>query len=324
MSLNGCRVFLWNRTKENILSVINTGKIHCSGIIENDAMIYKATSDIREAMTDILMIAAPSVAYYDIAKMLAPLVNESHIIVLNPGRTFGALYFKKILTDNGVKSLPTIVEMQTILYTCRRDRANHVFLYALKNDVAAAALNKNFNAYERLPKCFRERLDIKGDYLSVTLDNVGMSLHPAPTLMNIGWIETNTTDFKYYYDGITPTIANFIQRIDDEKIAVAKAAGVYAESTYEWLLRTYDIEGKDLYSAIRNNPYYKDINAPKTINHRYLNEDVPNGLVPFESMGAALKVSTPAISLTIDMANAATGKDYRKIGRQYEDLIGYL
>lgn len=66
------------------------------------------------------------------------------------------------------------------------------------------------------------------------------------------------------------------------------------------------------------------IDAPKTINHRYLNEDVPNGLVPVESMGAALKVPTPAISLTIDMANAAMVKDYRGIGRKYEDLIVYL
>lgn len=324
LSLNGCRVFLWNRTKAHIKKVIETKKIHCSGMIEAYANIYKATSDIKEALTDILMIAAPSIAYEDIAKLLTPFVNKNHIIVLNPGRTFGALFFKKILMDNGCVSLPTILEMQTIIYTCRRDKANSVFLYALKNNVAVAALNSNFDAYDRLPKCFRERLNIKKNYLSVTLDNVGMALHPAPTLMNIGWIETNTCDFKYYYDGITPTIANFIQRMDNERALVAKAAGVHIESTYEWLLRTYNIKGDNLYSAIRNNPYYKDIDAPKTINHRYIEEDVPNGLVPIESMAKAFNTTTPCISLVIDLANAATGKDYRKTGRKYEELIKYL
>lgn len=54
-----------------------------------------------------------------------------------------------------------------------------------------------------------------------------------------------------------------------------------------------------------------------TINCRYIFEDVPNGLVPVEKMGRELGVTTPNISLVIDLANAVMETDFRKTGRSY-------
>ena len=89
------------------------------------------------------------------------------------------------------------------------------------------------------------------------------------------------------------------------------------ETLVEWLVRTYDTHGSNLFECLQNNVYYKDIDAPLTIYHRYIEEDVPNGLVPLESAGKTHGVPTPATSLIIDLANMVMGKDYRKIGRKY-------
>ena len=90
-----------------------------------------------------------------------------------------------------------------------------------------------------------------GDVLSTSLENIGAVFHPALTLLNAGWIEETRGDFEYYHQGITPAVASVLQRIDDERLAVARALGVRTVSAREWLYLAYDSSGDDLCAAIR-------------------------------------------------------------------------
>ena len=80
------------------------------------------------------------------------------------------------------------------------------------------------------------------------------------------------------------------------------------------------------YECIRNNAAYQEIDAPPTLHTRYLFEDVPNGLVPVEAMGRELGVSTPLITMIIDLACAVMETDYRRSGRVFsmKQLLSYL
>ena len=159
-----------------------------------------------------------------------------------------------------------------------------------------------------------------------SLANVGMVLHCSPVLMNVGWIETEKVDFKYYYDGISKSVAKFIEKVDAERVAVGKALGYEIETTADWLRRTYLVSGVDLYECIRHNEAYKEIDAPPTIKTRYILEDVPNGLVPIEHMGKILGVETPNCTTIIDLASAVLEHDFRSEGRRFdkETLDKYL
>lgn len=170
---------------------------------------------------------------------------------------------------------------------------------------------------QRMPDCLRPYMTPVESIAITSLSNIGMILHCAPVLMNIGWIESNITDFKYYYDGISETIAHFLEKMDDERVLVAKTAGYEVESLKTWLKRTYGVEGSDLFQCIRNNEAYREIDAPPTLNTRYIFEDVPNGLVPVEAMGQELGISTPNITTIIDLACSVMDADYRKIGRSF-------
>ena len=323
LSLSGCKVNLWNRTAEHISKIIKTNTISCHGILTEKAKINKASDNIREVLSKNIMVTTPAFAHKDIAKLLAPFVDDSFFIVLNPGRTFGALEFKKVLMDYGCKKLPAIAETQTIIYTCRRDDKGDVILYALKNDVQIATIS-NTDIISRLPEVLKPYFLPNPSYMEVTLNNVGMILHCAPVLFNIGWIEIPNTNFKYYYEGITPTIANFLEAMDKERVALSNDLGFSIESVKDWIYRTYNIKGENLYEALKNNIYYKDIDAPKTLNHRYIYEDIPTGLVAIESVGRFIGKSTPNISLIIENANAVLKKNFRENGRDYSILIKYL
>ena len=85
----------------------------------------------------------------------------------------------------------------------------------MKNDVEIASIGKNDLEYiiSRIPMCIRKYFKPVKSTVITSLSNVGMILHCAPVLMNIGWIENKKTAFKYYYDGITPSIASFLEKM---------------------------------------------------------------------------------------------------------------
>lgn len=322
LSANGVDCYIWNRTKTHIEEVIRTKKIVCKGIIDGEIPIYTASDDIKDVLQKTIMITTPSSAHRDIANVLAPYVDSSYTIILNPGRTFGILDFIYSLEKAGCTSIPCIAETQTIVYTCRRDGGNGVRLYALKKDVPIAVLNyaDMSRVMSSLPTCLKKYFKPIESYIGTSLGNVGMILHCAPVLMNIGWIENEKVQFEYYYDGITPTISAVLERLDKERGEIAFAMGHKVESVVEWMQRTYATSGSDLYEHLQSNIYYRGIDAPASIHHRYLEEDIPNGLVALESIGEILGIKTPTTSTVISFANIVMRCDYRQIGRKYSLL----
>ena len=319
LALNGINVTLWNRTPENIQKIIDSKEIICNGIVNGKAHIEKASHNIEEVISDFIMVATPSSAHKDIAKQIAPYVHKDMIVILNPGRTFGAIEFAMTLLECGVKELPHIAETQTIIYTCRRSGANSATIFALKKDVKIAALKGSNIGYimEQMPGCLRQYFSVVNSVAITSLSNVGMVLHCAPVLMNIGWIESEKADFKYYYDGISKSIAGFIEKIDRERVTVGTALGFQIESTADWLRRTYLVEGTDLYECIRNNDAYKEIDAPPTIKTRYILEDIPNGLVPIEKNVQSNGIDTQNSTIIINLASALFETDFRTQGRRF-------
>jgi opine dehydrogenase len=127
-------------------------------------------------------------------------------------------------------------------------------------------------------------------------------------------------DFEYYLQGITPSIALVLERIDAERLAVARSLGL--RNCPPWSGCTCPIRrrGNGLYEAIRNTSAYQGIKAPPSIDHRYVFEDVPMSLVPIASLGRALGVATPTIDMIIDLACLMHRVDYRAFGRTVERL----
>lgn len=322
LGANEIPCYLWNRTGEHIKDIVRTGTVKCSGILKGEIQVTGVSTNIEDVLQKVIMVTTPSSAHRDIAKILAGHVDESYVVILNPGRTFGVLDFMRVLRENGCRSLPLIAETQTIVYTCRRDASNGVTLYALKDGVKIAAYDRldTMRVLSYLPACIRDHFIPAQSFVETSLGNVGMILHCVPVLMNVGWIENKKVDFKYYYDGISPTIAGILEQLDAERLAVADVMGYPVESLSEWLVRTYHTQGSNLFERLQNNACYHEIDAPADIHHRYIEEDVPNGLAALESAGAYFGVKTPVTTTVIDFANLVMRTDYRKTGRDYAEL----
>lgn len=319
LTIKGYDVNLFNRTEEHILPLKNDNKIRICGLIEGIPEIKLITSDIQKAIedVDIIMVTSPASGHISLANSLGPHLHKDQLIILNPGRTLGSLEFYNVIKK--YKKNNIVSEAQTILYTTRYCDMN-AEVFAIKNKVSLATFPacQTGEVLDVLKPIYPQFVAAK-DILETGFNNVGAILHPTPTILNIGGIENNKTPFKYYYDGITPTIAGFLETMDQERVEIAKTCGYHVVSVKEWLYEVYGSRGRNLYDTIQNTDAYRMIDAPEKVHHRYIFEDIPTGLVPLSSMGEKIQKHTPNINAIIELASRITNTNFRQCGRTLEN-----
>ncbi|OPZ31363.1 MAG: Opine dehydrogenase [Lentisphaerae bacterium ADurb.BinA184] len=323
LGVMGFPVRLYNRTDAHLHAVRWHGGVQLGGEVEGFGPVEVATSSMAEAVAgaDVVMVVVPATAHRFIAEQMAPCLHDGQVVVLNPGRTGGALEFRHVLRAHRCEAAAVVGEASTFLYASRALSRQEARIHRIKNTVRYAALPAYWipDVLPILTRAFPP-FSAGDNVLSTGMENIGAIFHPALTLMNAGWIEATQGDFDYYLDGITPSVARVLERLDAERVAVAASLGVHAISTREWLYLTYDSPGRDLHEAIQNTAIYRGIRAPQGIQHRYVTEDVPMSLVPLASIGRMLGVPVPMMELAISLADAMHGADYWKEGRTVERM----
>ncbi len=111
-----------------------------------------------------------------------------------------------------------------------------------------------------------------------------------------------------------------LEALDRERVTVAAALGIRAQTALEWLQMAYDAAGEDLYEAIHNQPGYYGIQAPSTLHHRYIFEDVPMSLVPIAALGQRYGVLVRGVDAIIRLACIIHRPDYWRRGRTLDKL----
>lgn len=326
LALMGFKVTLYNRTPKNIEAIKERGGISLESQEAGPngfGELAKVTSDMREALqdSDMIMVVVPAHAHVDIARKAAPHLRDGQIVILNPGRTLGALEFCQVLHDQDCEADVIVAETQTFIYASRSEGLAQARIFRIKDAVPLAALPSSDTAkvLEAINPAFPQFID-GVNVLQTGLNNIGGIFHPTISLLNAGWIESTGGDFQFYLEGVTPTIARIMEAIDRERVSVATVLGVRAITALEWLKMAYNTSGENLHGAIHNQQGYRGINAPQTLDHRYIHEDIPMSLVPVASMGRRFGVSVRAMESLIRMAIIANRTDYWRYGRTLENL----
>ena len=276
------------------------------------------TSDVAQAIRGVrlILVVTPSFTHRLIAEACCTALTDGQVVVLNPGRTGGALEFLTTLHAGGCTADITVAEAQTLIYSCRKTGPAAVEIYGVKHEVALGAFpaTRIQMVLDLLHPFYPQFIPAK-NCLETSLSNIGALFHPAPVLLNIGRIESDPNGFLYYWDGISPSVTVLIRAIDQERMAVARAYGVSILSAEEWLRHAYSTSGEGLYQLIQNNQAYGDILAPKTIQARYVTEDVPMSLVPISELGKIAGVPTPNMDAVIQLTSEIYQTDFRSQGR---------
>lgn len=318
----GLEVNLYNRSRDKIEPLIENPTIYLQGEIDSQGKLALVTDNIKDAIenVDIIMITIPAIGHQFIAKEMAPYIKENQIIVLNPGRTGGALEVYETLLRERKKNNIIVAEAQTFIYATRAITSNRVHIYKTKKEVSLAAIpaTKTNHVTKLLNQIYPQFINAK-DVLETSINNYGAIFHPAPTILNTSQIDRGIC-FEYYIEGITLSVANFLEQLDKERLIIGDKLGLNAISAVKWLEESYGATGDNLYEAVQNNSAYRKIESPESINTRYLLEDIPFSLVPMESIAKCLGIETPSITSIINIGQIMLNKDFRKEGRTADRL----
>ncbi|MDD2206681.1 MAG: NAD/NADP octopine/nopaline dehydrogenase family protein [Aminobacterium sp.] len=321
LSLRGCSVHVFDKFPAAIEDIQAAGGVTLKGVsLTGFAKFDVITTSIPEVMDgcDVILVVTPAFAHRELATKMAPYLTKGQKVILNPGRTAGALEFYLTAKDVNPEADFIVAETQSLIYACRKTGAAEVTIYKVKKEMELAALpaykTKEILA-EMLP--YYPQFIAAENVLETSFLNIGAIFHPTPALLNIARIEGKDL-FEYYMDGITPCVSNVLERIDAERVAVASALGIETMTCIEWLEDVYEIphmDGTSIYEAVQKQEGYRGIEAPKNPFARYISEDVPMSLVPLAEFGRIVGVPTPTMNLMIDLANLVHKTDYRERGR---------
>ena len=314
-------VILYNRTRDHIVPVLERGGIELQGAINGFGRLSCITCDIGMAIkgAELLMITTTADAHREIAALIAPFIEDGQVIVLSPGRTLGAIEFSSVLKKKTTKRF-YLAEAQSLFYACRAEHDGVVKVIGVKERVLLAAFPATDTQYvisriNSVYPCF-----VTADNVLVTsLENIGAIFHPAVVLFNAATIERGQV--FYFYNEMTPAIANFLTRIDEERLEIGKAFGIHLNSVSDWVSFAYkDIKGDDLCTKMQNNPAYYKVLSPADLQTRLLFEDVPTGILPFVELGRMAGVEVPLLTAILHITQALLNVDFVTNGRSLKNL----
>src|SRR6202008_2698465 len=75
--------------------------------------------------------------------------------------------------------------------------------------------------------------------------NANAMLHVANCVANAGRIDRGEA-YKFYAEGVTPSVARLYQAINAERVAVAAALGASVPTLEDWFERVYGVRGATL------------------------------------------------------------------------------
>lgn len=322
LSIRGYETSLYDIDLEKMDALKELGGIQLEGKIKGFGKIGCITTEIAEAVkgAEIIMVTTVANAHRAVATSIAPYLEDEQVVVLNPGRTCGALVFKQALKNAGCTKRIYLGEAQTLVYACRVIENGHVNVIGVKDEVLLSGLPSADTDYilsklNPIYPCFMKAENV----LSTSLENIGAMFHPCVLLFNAATIERN--DVFWFYRDMTEQVAAFIEKFDAERLAVGKTYGIDLLSVREWIKFAYkDTEGETLCERMRNNPAYHDIKSPSTIFTRQLTEDVPTGVLPIMELGKAAGVDTPLLQSMIHICEGLLNMDLHSNGRTLKNL----
>lgn len=327
LAMMGNKVSLYEHPSfvDKLIPIQKAGGIQLTGAIEGFGKLRLTSSDMGKVLegAEIVYIVVPSFGQIPIMKEVLPFLADGMKVVFIPGN-FGSLEAFKLLKDEGVTSDVTLAETDTLPYACRMVEPGKVQVWGLKEGLSIAALpgKKTETLVQEIRDVFPIPLWTMENVLPIAFSNLNMIVHCAAVLLNIGRIESTQGDFRFYCDGVTPTVGKLQELMDSERVAIGKAYGMNLERATEWVKKTYPVQGNSMHELLSKNPIYAGhgADAPKQVRHRYITEDVPNLLVPVVSFARAAGVETPIIDSVITLLSSLTDEDYLETGRNFSCL----
>ena len=281
------------------------------------------TGDIRASKADVIIVQTVAGAHRDVAERLKGHLGKNQLIIIFNGN-WGAAEFESVLGAEAREKNTLICETAAQLFLCSSPDINSVNITGIKESVgfAVSDMKRMREAYERAVRLF-PGLKTAENIIDTSANSSNPVIHGPIAAFNITRLE-NGEDYTLFGTALPEKLIRYIEKADLERCAVIEALGTKATGVLEILNSFWPVKRESLRDALKENEAYRDIKGPKTLLHRYIEEDIPYGLVPLSVLGKKLGVPTPYTDSVITGLSLYLGRDFMKEGPSEEALISNM
>ncbi|MGV1793433.1 NAD/NADP octopine/nopaline dehydrogenase family protein [Rhizobium sp. A37_96] len=317
-TLRGMHVDAWYDVDPAVEAAVRTqGGFLYSGIFGEGllALPPMASEPGELARATTIMVSVTADQHENVARYLASVLTDRHLVVLHCGYVGGGRVFQQALRTAGCTARPKIVETINSLHLSGRPSPAHVVArsHKLWLELSGLASGDAEFAIERIGSLWPE-LKIGPNALQCGLNNPNSLGHLPVMLGHLGLLNSDHGDLTcgvlHFSEAYTDHIVNLAQAFEKERMAVVRALGLTPLPVADFDALAYP-PGTRLEEVLRFGP---------KLQMRYLTEDLPCDLVPFEGLARLVGCPTPLTTAMIDLVNAGFRCNFRETGRTVEKL----
>lgn len=312
---------LWSPSGAGVRTFADGTDLIATGAVSSRFRPAVATDPAFVGDVDAAIVAVPGYGYRRVFEAIVPHVASRTTVIVSAHLSLAARYFARRLSERGVKA--PVLAWGTTALMGRKTSVSSVEIGGVRKeiDVAASAAADGQAGLATCVALFGERFRLHDDLMAIQLGNLNPPIHMASALGNLTRIERGESWGNY--DGITPAVGRLIEALDRERLAVAAAWGVDVRSVERHYQLTFGFEeGKSVAEMAaevhrrRNGPP-----GPKSLETRFVIEDVPFGIVPLIRIGRHVGVATPLHEAGLALFNAIYARDFGKENDLLSDEI---
>ncbi|GGF68314.1 opine dehydrogenase [Azorhizobium oxalatiphilum] len=286
--------------------------IRASGALAGEWEIGIAAS-LAEALgeADAVVLAVDGGGHRPVMEAAAPLLRPGVPFIIGAAHSMGAVALSALLAARDI-SLP-IISWNTTVATAHKTDATSVDIRTVRPRIEAAVMPARDRA-AALDLCHEltgALIEPRGDALAIALlSNSNPVFHVPVCLLNISRIEHRESWAPY--GQTTEAVGRLMEALDAERIAVAQAYGSTIHSLNEHFHRSFRTPLGPM--AQMNATLFASGRGPKgprSVDHRYISQDLSYGLVFAAEVARLAGVATPVHDATITLAGASIGRDYK-------------
>ena len=302
LAQRGHEVVLWSRSLP-----AGPGVLVETGSLQGEYPVA-AAADVAAAVqgAEAVLVTVPGFAHRAVLDLLAPALVPGQAVIISSHCSFSGLYLRRKVPGVSVAAWGTTV------VTGRRAGPLRMKVSNVRAQVDVAGLPASFGpaALALCQALFGDRFALRDDLVAISLSNLNPQNHLAMSLCNLTRMERGE-DWPNYW-GVTHAVGRLMEALDRERLAVAAAYGVSVRTIIDHFHLSFGAPRGtvgEMAAAVHdggNRPL-----GPKTLDTRYITEDVPFGLLPTELLARAAGVAVPLHSGGIDMLSALCGRDFR-------------
>lgn len=310
---------IYDKNPGQVTPISDNGGIRMSGpVVEGFAPVF-ATDDLKTAVDsgNVFLVTITANYHRALAKEMAPFIRPEHTVLLIPGYIGSSISFANELRAAGISELPLIGEALSLPYATRLISPAHAGIKSRKYAVPIAAYpsSRNQELYDIVNPAVPET-KLYANTLEIGFNNPNPMTHTVYYLFNLGRVESPESQTSNFHAWGTPIVDRIRDTVDEERVALVKAMGLNV-LTYQGF-RQLSYAGHKYVPLKQENATLPASSSQTPA--RFIDEDVPMGLVAYQSFGKLLGVPTPTIDVIISMANLVRQKDFVQEGTTVETL----